>query len=126
MMDGPWQTEAVVSIVAPSRSAKRTAARCPAVLLRERPKIKGAARRENFTRTDDRLRQLDGRTANGREWRARLIQTRKPRLRQRTGVLDIHDPIVVDTHDQIVADTTAHGASHVLVNVRRSFHEPIR
>jgi hypothetical protein len=37
MIDGAWHIEAVVSIVAPSRSANLTAARCPSVLLRESP-----------------------------------------------------------------------------------------
>ena len=37
MIDGAWQVEAVVSIVAPSSSARRTAARWPGVLLRESP-----------------------------------------------------------------------------------------
>ena len=42
MIDGPWQTDAVVSIVAPSCSASFTAARCPAVLLRDKPQMSGA------------------------------------------------------------------------------------
>ena len=37
MIDGAWQREAVVSMVAPSRSASRTAARWPSVLLRDSP-----------------------------------------------------------------------------------------
>ena len=42
MIDGPWQTEAVVSMVAPICSASSTAARCPAVLLRDSPQMSGA------------------------------------------------------------------------------------
>ena len=37
MMDGAWQVEAVVSMLARSASARRTAARWPGVLLRESP-----------------------------------------------------------------------------------------
>ena len=37
MIEGAWQSEAVVSIVAPIWSARRQAARWPSVLLRDKP-----------------------------------------------------------------------------------------
>jgi hypothetical protein len=121
MIDGAWQTEAVVSIFAPMISASRTAARCPRA-RRKSPDQRSTAIRENLNGSRDR-RFHGGRTTLDERRRSRLVLRRaqrgEPRLCEFARVLNVCHPVVLDRDAKIVADTAADGAGYVGENLER-------